>query len=141
MNNKLIKYSILFFMFVFTLIFINNSITITTMSLDTKKENKINLSAEIPGEGQWIKNSDFSSQTYWYMESVGDDTDVDGNLLGNQGNFKIIGEHWTFSNISGIPDNISWTPTKKPGDSIYPDVFEVNQDKHHQSKQLYFDLV
>ncbi|MFX0020684.1 MAG: hypothetical protein ACFE9S_00040 [Candidatus Hermodarchaeota archaeon] len=128
MNNKKINYSILLFMFVFTLILGNTSINISRLALDTKAENSLELAAEVPGEEQWVKNSDFSSQTYWYMDSEGDNSDVNGIISEGQANWKIIGEEWTFSNISGPPNASDWTPTKKPGDSIYPDVYEINQD-------------
>ncbi len=128
MNNKKINYSILLFIYVFTLIFGNTSINITTMSLNDKTVNPPDLAAGIPGEGQWVKNSDFTSQSFWYMDSEGDNSDVDGSINGGQANWKIIGEEWTFSNISSTPKASDWTPTKKPGDSIYPDVYEINQD-------------
>jgi hypothetical protein len=87
----------------------------------------IHLSGEIFGQEEWIKNSNFSSQDFWFTEFEGDDTDVDGIISGEQANFKIIGEHWIFSNVSGTPNATDWIPTKRPGDSIFPDLFEINQ--------------
>ncbi len=127
MNKQKLKYSLLIFTFIFTLIFINISINTTTLFINNLKQNTLHLAAEIPGEIQWVNNSGFGSQDFWFMESEGDVTDVDGKISGNQANFKIIGEYWTFSNISGTPNASDWTPTKKPGDSIYPDLFEINQ--------------
>ncbi|MFX1530455.1 MAG: hypothetical protein ACFFBC_05040 [Promethearchaeota archaeon] len=87
----------------------------------------IHLSTEISGTKQWINNSNFDSQEFWFMASDGDSTDVDGNLAGEQANFKIIGEKWFYTNISGTPTSSDWIPTKKPGGSIYPDLFVINQ--------------
>ncbi|MFW9941929.1 MAG: hypothetical protein ACFFFT_12875 [Candidatus Thorarchaeota archaeon] len=88
---------------------------------------RVQISGEIPGEQQWIKNSNFSSQEYWFVEYEGDNTDVNGVVSGEQANFEIIGELWTFSNVSGIPDNVSWTPGKKSEISITPDIYDIDQ--------------
>ncbi|MHA2038148.1 MAG: hypothetical protein ACW98X_17055, partial [Promethearchaeota archaeon] len=128
MSRKKSFYILIIFLFIFNLIFINSSMILASNSLITPKiKNSVRTSGEIFGQEEWIKNSNFSSQADWSLEIEGDSTDVDGIIAGEQANFKIIGELWTFSNISGIPDNISWTPTKRPGDSIYPDLFEINQ--------------
>ena len=127
MNKQKLKYSLLFFTIIFTLTFITTSINTTTIFINNMKQSTPYLAAEIPGERQWVNNSGFGSQEDWFKESEGDDTDVDGKISGNQANFKIIGESWTFSNISGTPNASDWTPTKKPGDSIYPDLFVINQ--------------
>ncbi|MFX1344844.1 MAG: hypothetical protein ACFFBC_05045 [Promethearchaeota archaeon] len=88
---------------------------------------RVQISGEIPGEQQWIKNSNFSSQEYWFVEYEGDNTDVNGVVSGEQANFEIIGELWTFSNVTGIPDNVSWTPGKESEISITPDIYYIDQ--------------
>jgi len=126
MSRKKFNYSIIISIFIFNLIFINSS-TIIASSFNSKINSPIHLSGEIFGQEEWIKNSNFSSQDFWFIEFEGDDTDVDGIISGEQANFKIIGEHWIFSNISGTPNATDWIPTKRPGDSIFPDLFEINQ--------------
>ena len=127
MSRKKFNYSIIISIFIFNLIFINSSTIIASGFFNSKINSPIHLSGEIFGQEEWIKNSNFSSQDFWFIEFEGDDTDVDGVISGEQANFKIIGEHWTFSNISGTPNATDWIPTKRPGDSIFPDLFEINQ--------------
>ncbi|MFW9941930.1 MAG: hypothetical protein ACFFFT_12880 [Candidatus Thorarchaeota archaeon] len=100
----------------------------TAIFINSKNETQIHLATEIPGEQQWIRNSNFSSQEFWFKEYEGDNSDVNGVISGEQANFEIIGEYWTFSNISGTPNASDWTATKKPGDSIYPDIYNITQD-------------
>ncbi len=109
--------------FILTIIFVNFPFNLYII-INFSKVNGVRTAGEIPGEGQWVKNTDFSSQTYWYLESEGDDTDVDGIISGEQGNFIIIGEHNFFSNITGIPNATAWTPGKESAISILPDVYE-----------------
>jgi len=127
MNKKKLRVSILIYIPLFTLIFVNSFTNIALTSVNIKKDNQVQLAGEIYGEKQWINNSNFDSPEFWFIESQGDITDVDGIITENQANFKIIGEYWTFSNLSGIPKSSDWVATKKPGDSIYPDIFEINQ--------------
>ncbi|MHA2283374.1 MAG: hypothetical protein ACXAC5_21245 [Promethearchaeota archaeon] len=127
MSRKKFNYSIIISIFIFNLIFINSSMIIASSFAKPKINTHIHLSGEIFGQEEWIKNSNFSSQDFWFTEFEGDDTDVDGIISGEQANFKIIGEHWIFSNVSGTPNATDWIPTKRPGDSIFPDLFEINQ--------------
>jgi len=112
--------------FFFLLIFINSSISITAIFINSNEVYHLELAAEIPGERQWIINSGFESQEYWFKEYEGDYTDVEGLIIGNQANFKIIGESWTYSNISGTPNDTHWSPGKESAISILPDVYEIN---------------
>lgn len=116
--------SILTCLFIITLILVNFSTSITGIFISSKKKTNIRISAEIPGESQWIKNPNFTTQDFWFMESQGDDTDVNGIISGEQANYEIIGEKWLFSNISGIPNSSYWTPGKESQISILPDVYE-----------------
>jgi hypothetical protein len=88
---------------------------------------RVKISGEVPGEQQWIQNFNFSSQDYWFVEYEGDNTDVNGVISGEQANFEIIGAYLTFSNVSGIPDNVSWTPGKESEISITPDIYYIDQ--------------
>ncbi|MBA7637906.1 hypothetical protein ES703_45555 [subsurface metagenome] len=112
--------------FFFLLIFINSSISITALLIKNSEINHPSLAAEVPGERQWINNPSFESQEYWFKEYEGDNTDIDGKISGNQTNFKIIGERWTYSNISGTPNATHWTPGKESVISILPDIYEIN---------------
>lgn len=116
--------SISIFIFIFTLIFVNFSASLTSIFISSKEENNIRISAEIPGESQWIKNPNFTTQDYWFIESAGDDTDVNGIISGEQANCDIIGEKWLFSNVSGVPNSSYWTPGKESQISIFPDIYE-----------------
>ncbi|MFX0020685.1 MAG: hypothetical protein ACFE9S_00045 [Candidatus Hermodarchaeota archaeon] len=117
------KKHLLLGVFVLTIIFLNLPFNLYTI-INFAQLNGVQVAGEIPGEGQWVKNTDFSSQAYWYMESEGDLTDVDGIISGEQGNFVIIGEHQSFSNITGVPSATAWTPGKESAISILPDVYE-----------------
>ena len=118
--------SIFVCIFFFLLIFINSSISITALLIKNIETNHLSLATEVPGEQQWINNPGFESQEYWFKEHDGDDTDVDGLITGNQADFKIIGEIWTYSNISGTPNATHWTPGKESAISILPDIYEIN---------------
>ena len=127
MNRKKLYNSLVIFTFIISLIFINSFVNITLIFSNSKNEIQPHLASEIPGEKQWIRNSNFSSQEFWLIEYDGDETDVDGRISGEQANFKVIGEYWTFSNVTGAPNASDWIATKKPGDSIYPDIYDITQ--------------
>ena len=124
--TKTSRKSIIVCIFFFLLIFINSSISITALLIKNSEINHPSLAAEVPGEQQWINNPGFESQEYWFKEDEGDDTDIDGKISGNQVNFIVIGERWTYSNISGTPNASHWTPGKESEISILPDIYEIN---------------
>ncbi|MHA2038147.1 MAG: hypothetical protein ACW98X_17050 [Promethearchaeota archaeon] len=123
--NQSKKNSLFISILMFSIAFLNFPINLPSLMLNSPQNFRIHSSGEISGEKQWIENSNFSSQNFWFMEVEGDTTDVDGIISGEQANFKIIGEYWTFSNITGIPDNISWTPGKESPISITPDYYNI----------------
>ncbi|MHA2283373.1 MAG: hypothetical protein ACXAC5_21240 [Promethearchaeota archaeon] len=118
--------SLIICIFIFTTIFLNFPINLPDIILNSPQNFRIYSSGEVSGEKQWILNSNFSTQGSWFTEMEGDDTDVDGIISGEQGNFKIVGEHWTFSNVSGTPNGTDWTPGKESQISILPDTYTIN---------------
>ena len=120
--------SLIISIFIFTVIFLNFPINLPFLILNSPQNYRIHSSGEVPGEQQWILNSNFSSQSFWFMDIEGDNTDVDGIISGGQANFKIIGEYLTFSNVSGVPNGTDWTPGKESQISILPDSYNINTD-------------
>ena len=127
MNKKkltcLILFSFMIFPFIFQIVHIG---LINDFTMDENKD-LIQMSAEVPGTRQWIKNPNFTSQESWFLKKGGDTSDVNALISGEQANFDVIGEQWTFSNISGTPKSSDWTATRRPGDSIYPDLFNITK--------------
>lgn len=120
--------SLIISIFIFTFIFLNFPINLPFLILNSPQNNRIHSSGEVPGEQQWILNSNFSTQSFWFMDIEGDNTDVDGIISGGQANYKIIGELWTFSNVSGVPNGTYWTPGKESQISILPDNYNITTD-------------
>ncbi|MFX0136556.1 MAG: hypothetical protein ACFFDN_23150 [Candidatus Hodarchaeota archaeon] len=73
---------------------------------------------------QWIQNNDFSSQQHWYytIGEQGDNSSIDADISGGQGNFRVLGEKRIF-NLYGVPnstDSPDWYEFAKP-DYYTPD--------------------
>ena len=72
------------------------------------------------GPTEWLINSDFSSSNGWitYKGEEGDNSTLDAFIGNNQANYRIIGENYTFSEISGTPNSstsLGWSRTKNSG--------------------------
>ncbi|MFX1527219.1 MAG: hypothetical protein ACFFB4_06570 [Promethearchaeota archaeon] len=87
----------------------------------------LRTSAEIKDSKQWINNPNFTSQDNWYITTDGDQSDIEGAIFSEQSNIKVIGKEQIFNNISGVPKATDWIPTKKPGESILPDLYNINE--------------
>ena len=74
--------SLIISIFIFTVIFLNFPINLPFLILNSPQNYRIHSSGEVPGEQQWILNSNFSSQSFWLMDIEGDNTDVDGIISG-----------------------------------------------------------
>lgn len=69
-----------------------------------------------------IKNPDFSDPIEpWYDQVSGDTSDVLTSYSPGEGYFKLIGEEFVFSEISGIPLSSDWTQVHNPEFPAYPD--------------------
>ena len=79
MRNKSIKFFIIFFS-IFSLGFqiFNNSLI--EYSPEINNHDRIPLLADALQTRQWIKNSDFTTQQYWYSTEQGDDSDINATI-------------------------------------------------------------
>ena len=93
-----------------------------------KNENSLDLNQQVnphlSAQNQWLQNSDFSSQQNWYYlkGNQGDNSSVDADISGGQGNFRILGEKRIFD-LYGVPnstDSPNWYEFAKP-DYYTPD--------------------
>ena len=91
-------------------------------------DNSIELNSQLnplpSAQDQWLQNNDFSTQQYWYYlkGDQGDNSSVDADISGGQGNFRVLGEKRTF-NLYGVPnstDSPNWYDFEKP-DYYKPD--------------------
>jgi len=100
--------------------------------LDKSNQNlSINLSQEDFTE-EWFKeshetqliiNSDFDNDIGWISEYDGDISDVGTNIVGGGANFKVIGETYTSTLISGTLNSTTsqdWYNTTNPEIPVYP---------------------
>jgi len=74
-------------------------------------------------ETQLIINGDFDNNIGWVSEYSGDINDVDTEIVGGGGNFKVIGETYTSSLISGTINSTTsqnWYNSTNPEIPVYP---------------------
>jgi len=74
-------------------------------------------------ESQLIINSEFDTGIGWINEYSGDIRDVDTEIINGGGNFKIIGETYTTTLISGIINSstsLNWDNSTNPEIPVYP---------------------
>ena len=83
--------------------------------------------AEESYSAQLLKNPDFDSDEYWYNESEGDTSDVNGSLDNNQANFMILGDR-----NETIVDNETY--------SFHPDNWKVIENADNMSKPDNWDI-
>jgi len=92
-------------------------------------DNKIRLSSEKFYEEEWITNRNFTTTDSWFYRtgSLGDPSDLDAGINNGEAKFMVLGERRFFSGVNGTPQNSDWTHMKKAEESIYPDLFEINE--------------
>ncbi|MFX0074401.1 MAG: hypothetical protein ACFE96_03090 [Candidatus Hermodarchaeota archaeon] len=72
---------------------------------------------------QLILNSEFDSETGWISEYSGDVSDVDTEIANGGGNYKVIGETYTTTLISGTINSTTsqnWYNSTNPEIPVYP---------------------
>ena len=75
----------------------------------------------------WINNSQFDDPIEpWYPIIIGDTSDVDTSTSPNQANYNILGDSYTFSNLSGVPQAGDWINISNPIFSVKPDTYIIN---------------
>ncbi|MFX1496750.1 MAG: hypothetical protein ACFFBH_04415 [Promethearchaeota archaeon] len=85
---------------------------------------------------EWIKNADFSYPIEpWYSQASGDISDTAVGFSPGEGYFKVIGEEYTFSDISGTPLSSNWTRVHNPEFPAYPDTATINSGGCYVSHQ------
>ena len=116
----------IFILFSFQFKFVNkNSIT-----RNINYENKINSSASEIVEEQWLKNTNFSTQSNWFYTKgpQGDNSTIDANISNGEANYIVIGENDTFSVLAGDVNTSTWYgwDIYNNSDYLLPDVTEIN---------------
>ncbi|TKJ27998.1 MAG: hypothetical protein CEE42_00515 [Promethearchaeota archaeon Loki_b31] len=74
-------------------------------------------------ETQLVINSDFDNDIGWISEYAGDISDVDTSIVGGEASFKVIGETYTSTLISGILNSTTsqdWYNSTNPEIPVYP---------------------
>ena len=126
MRNKSIKFFIIFFS-IFLLgfqIFNNNLIEYPP---EINNHDRIPLLADVSQTRQWIKNSDFTTQQYWYSTKQGDDSDINATISDSQANFKILGDSGKFE-LAGPPNATEWLNYTNPSFPGLPDNYTMDQE-------------
>jgi len=114
------KYYYLGFIIIFFIFFLQiNPINQSKISISNKQ-----INPQLAAQSQWLENNDFSTQQYWISTkgTLGDNTSVDADISGGEGNFRVLGEEQIFR-LSGIPnstDSPNWLELEKP-DYYKPD--------------------
>jgi len=138
MNSKKIKsYVILFF--ILALVCIPLLISFFP-DYETKiDDDNFRLSSEENYEEEWIVNRNFTSTDSWFYSkgNFGDPSDLNAAINNEEAKFLVYGERKQFSKLNGTPQNIDWTPIKKAEESIYPDLFEINENGCNASHEYW----
>ena len=74
---------------------------------------------------QWLNNTDFDNTAYWTSSKGGDESDIHATIDNGAANFTVIGENYTFSEISGVPLDTDWNETTNPSFPALPDDSEI----------------
>ena len=77
------------------------------------------------GPKEWLINSDFSTSQGWITTKgdKGDNSTLDAFIGNNQANYRVVGENYTFSEISGTPNSstsLGWKQVTNDG-FLFPD--------------------
>ena len=101
------------------------------LTLEAEIQEKIHSSAQQSGTTQWINNPNFISPIeptwFWENDSLGDNSDMDGNTTTGQANIRVLGDSKTFTVVYGTI-NSSTSPGWKRfrnGDYQFPDTDEI----------------
>ncbi|MFX0023784.1 MAG: hypothetical protein ACFE9S_15765 [Candidatus Hermodarchaeota archaeon] len=125
MGIKKIKLFMIFFIIILLESQIFNNFLIKS-SLQIKSYDRIPFLADITQTKQWIQNSDFTNQQYWYSSIQGDPSDVNASIDEGQANYKILGDSRQFE-ISGSPYGSDWLNFTNPSFPGLPDNYTITQ--------------
>jgi len=77
----------------------------------------------------WIDKPTFEDpiEPTWYPIIQGDESDVDTSTSPNQANYNILGDSYTFSDLSGVPQAGDWTNISNTVLPIKPDTYIINE--------------
>ena len=117
-KKNYVKYFLLF-LFISSFILQFFCLNLIFFTKEVEVQGEIQLSAQIPGAKQWIKNPNFTSQEFWTSSEQGDESDVDATISGDQANLMVLGETGTIS-FSGVP-NSTWTVSPNYQWGVLPD--------------------
>lgn len=126
MKNKNIKLFIIFFSIISLGFQIFNNILIE-YSPEIKNHNRIPLLADNSQTRQWIQNSDFTTQQYWYSSKQGDVSDVNATISEGHANFNILGDSGQLE-LSGAPNVTEWLSYTNPSFPQLPDNYTIEQE-------------
>jgi len=97
------------------------SIYISTISnFENNSFNQINPSADLTYKRQWVKNSGFYNDQFWYISGSGS-TDLEGSIVSGVANYNIKGERYSEEVILNASTQESWTAFNKTNLVILPD--------------------
>jgi len=95
--------------------------------LKTEKYTNLRISGERRYSEQWIDNPTFSSLESWIPIEQEDPSDFDAEISNGQGNYILLGEERTFSEISGTPKENDWKNVTNPAFPAPPDFNEIDE--------------
>ncbi|NHJ26395.1 MAG: LapA family protein [Candidatus Lokiarchaeota archaeon] len=106
-------------------------ISFTINSTQGLSQNSINSNIKISEtkeyKKQWLDNSNFTlPYDTWYSEIDGDNSDIYPISVAGEAGYKVIGEEYTFSEISGIPSISDWAQVHNPEFPLFPDTATIN---------------
>lgn len=127
-SKKIAEFLVLFFVFS-AILFPSLNLSYPNFIREGSDQEKLRLSSEEFFKEEWIVNNNFSTADSWFHTkgSLGDPSDLSAAIIGQEGKFLVYGENRYFSGVNGTPQNSDWTPLKKAEESIYPDLFEINE--------------
>ncbi len=119
----------------FVLIFIGNLSTIFMSNLvENQSIDTLNVHPKPQGIVQddytieWLDNPTFETPiTPWYNTTQGDASDIIATTDFDQANYKILGDSYIFSNLSGVPQVGDWMNIANPVFPVKPDNYIINE--------------
>ena len=116
------------------------STSIIIKQTSESRQNELRFSATITNTKEWLNNTGFDQPIDpWYAEIKGDSRDITSSEDNNEANFIVLGDEREFTAINGTPQASDWIPTPKPGFSIYPDRYTINQYGCNASHEYWED--
>ncbi|MFX0031719.1 MAG: hypothetical protein ACFE9P_03565 [Candidatus Hermodarchaeota archaeon] len=130
---KKLLYAAFFFALIGVLTLVYNS---QNLILLEDEKSRLHSSGIITRDREWIDNSDFSDPIDpWYSQVSEDISDINVGFIPGEGYFKVIGEEYSFSDISGTPISTDWTRVHNPEFPSYPDTSTINSGGCYVSHQ------